>query len=260
MNNTIYWKERTAAQQEKLSTKNIKQVNKQMRAYYRNAALRVINHFVDTYEKLLRAAGEGKQPTPADLYKLDTYWEMQAALTKELQKLGDEQINFLSQKFVAQFNEIYEGIEVKDDLSIRKIDKAAVKQLINSIWCADGKEWSQRIWDNTNLLQQTLNDGLVECVVAGTKPSELKRRLQERFSVSYSRADALVKTEMAHIQTEAAVQRYKDYGVQQFQVWAPKDERQCEVCGRLHKKIYPIGAQIPVPAHPNCRCCIVPVV
>jgi hypothetical protein len=44
------------------------------------------------------------------------------------------------------------------------------------------------------------------------------------------------------------------------QVWADKDERRCEVCGKLHQKTFSIYEPMPVPAHPRCRCCIVPVV
>jgi SPP1 gp7 family putative phage head morphogenesis protein len=82
----------------------------------------------------------------------------------------------------------------------------------------------------------------------------------ERFNVSFSRADALARTELAHIQTQAARQRYEDTGIEYVEIWADKDERRCEVCGKLHKKRYPVGATMPIPAHPRCRCCIVPVV
>ena len=78
--------------------------------------------------------------------------------------------------------------------------------------------------------------------------------------MSYSRADALVRTEVAHIQTQAARQRYEDSGIEKVQVWADKDERRCEVCGKLHEKVYPVSAAIPIPAHPRCRCCIIPLV
>ena len=84
--------------------------------------------------------------------------------------------------------------------------------------------------------------------------------LRERFNVSYSRADALVRTELAHVQTEAAKQRYKDYGLDEVEIWADPDERTCPVCEKLHKKVYPVGANVPIPAHPRCRCCIVPVI
>jgi SPP1 gp7 family putative phage head morphogenesis protein len=88
----------------------------------------------------------------------------------------------------------------------------------------------------------------------------LKQVLQDRFGVSYTRADVLVRTELAHIQTEAAKQRYRDYGIEQVEIWADPDERTCSICGKLHKKKYPVGARVPIPAHPRCRCCIVPVV
>lgn len=110
------------------------------------------------------------------------------------------------------------------------------------------------------LLQTSLEEGLLECVVTGKKSSDLKKLLQERFNVSYNRADTLVRTEMAHIQTEAAKQRYSDYGIKQVEIWADPDERTCEVCGKLHKKKYPVGANIPIPAHPRCRCAIIPVI
>jgi SPP1 gp7 family putative phage head morphogenesis protein len=65
---------------------------------------------------------------------------------------------------------------------------------------------------------------------------------------------------MAHIQTQAAKQRYADAGLEEVEVWADKDERQCDVCGKLHQKRFPIGGNMPIPAHPRCRCCIIPVV
>ena len=132
--------------------------------------------------------------------------------------------------------------------------------MINSVWAADGKSWSARIWDNTSKLAETLNEKLIECVVAGKNPSELKKALMERFNVSFNQADALARTELAHIQTEAAKKRYEDTGIQYVQIWADEDERRCDVCGKLHEKIYPVGASVPIPAHPRCRCCIIPVV
>lgn len=132
--------------------------------------------------------------------------------------------------------------------------------MINQIWCADGKSWSSRVWNNTDKLQQALNDNLIECVVGGKKTTQLKDMLQKDFNVSYNRADSIVRTEMAHIQTQAAQERYKNAGVQQVEIWADKDERRCEVCGKLHETKYLVGSSIPLPAHPRCRCCIVPVI
>lgn len=221
---------------------------------------RVINDFEATYDKLLAAKAAGKEITPADLYKLDRYWTMQAQLKNELQKLGDRQVSALSKIFEIHFFDIYYSIALPSKEAFTKISKEGAQQLINAIWCTDNKSFSQRVWDNVNNLIETLNEGLVDSVITGRKTTQLKKILQERFNVSYSRADAVVRTEMSHIQNTAAAQRYKDYGIQKFQVWADKDERRCDVCGKLHKKIYDTRAQIPVPVHPRCRCSIIPVI
>lgn len=255
-----YWQDRMANAQTKISNKSIRAIETQMRKYYASTMKKVIKDFEATYDKLLATVDDGREPTPADLYKLDKYWELQAQARRELERLGARQIALLSKEFELNWFEIYHSISLPGSPSFNTIDKQAVQQMINQIWVADGKSWSQRIWQNNNALLETLNDGLIHIVGSGKKNTELKKILQERFNVSYSRADALVRTEVAHIQTQAAKQRYEDYGVQEVEIWADADERRCEVCGELHQKKYPVGASVPIPAHPRCRCCIVPVV
>ena len=257
----MYWQDRMAESQAKFTTKKVKDTEAQLIKYYKKTMETVINDFELTYQKLLTTVGDGREPTPADLYKLDKYWQLQAQLKTELQKLGDNSAALLSRQFTEQYIGIYETMALPDRLNLfSTIDKRLAQQMINQIWCADGKSWSQRIWDNTDKLQQALNDNLINCVVGGKKTTQLKDMLQEEFNVSYSRADSLVRTEMAHIQTQAARQRYEDNGVKQVEIWADKDERRCEICGKLHETKYPVGGAIPIPAHPRCRCCIIPVI
>lgn len=255
-----YWEDRFTRIQARLTNKNTKQIEKQLRKYYGKSMERVISDFEATYDKLLAAQEDGKEPTPADLYKLDKYWKMQGQLRQEMKKLGDKQASVMSRVFEIQFFDIYYSIALEGKEAFNTISTDGARQLINSIWCADGKTYSQRVWDNVDLLIQTLNEGLLECVITGKKTTDLKRILRERFGVSYSRADNIVRTEMSHIQNSAAKQRYEDYGIKEMEVWADKDERLCEICGKLHKKRYPIGAQVPVPVHPRCRCQVLPVV
>ena len=255
-----YWQDRVANSQTAISNKNIKQIEKQLKKYYGKTMNTLIADFESTYNKLLATVGDGKQPTPADLYKLDKYWQLQGQLRRELQKLGDKQISALSKIFEINFFEIYYSIEIEGAKAFTEIDKAGALQIINSIWVADGKSWSQRIWEDTSRLQQALNDNLVLTVAAGKKTSDLKKVLQEQFNVSYNRADSIVRTEIAHIQTQAAQKRYESYGIKEVQVWADEDERRCPVCGKLHEKKFPVNGPMPVPVHPRCRCCVIPVV
>lgn len=255
-----YWEDRFAATQDNLTQKNVKQVEAQMRKYYASTMKKILGQFEETYLKVFSNIAEGKEPTPADLYKLDTYWQQQNQLTEELTKLGDKQAALLSKKFVEQYQTIYDAIALPGEATYNTIDKAMATEMINQVWCADGESWSQRVWKNTNKLKQELNNELINCLVAGKKSSDLKKRLQKRFGVSYSRADAIVRTEMAHIQTQAAKQRYVDAGITKIKVWASPDERRCDVCGKLHEKEFPANGTMPIPAHTNCRCCVIPVV
>lgn len=255
-----YWQDRIAAAQAAITKKSTKAIEEQLKKYYGRAMQRTIADFEATYNKLLATMGKEQTPTPADLYKLDTYWKMQGQLKNELQRLGDKQIWLMSKEFETNFFEIYYSFKWESQSAFSTLDTKAAQQLINSIWVADGKSWSQRIWENTSLLVDTLNDELINCVATGKPAASLKKALMEKFNVSFNRADSLARTELAHIQTEAAKKRYEDYGIEQVEVWADEDERRCEVCGKLHQTKYFVGAALPIPAHPRCRCCIVPVV
>jgi SPP1 gp7 family putative phage head morphogenesis protein len=257
-----YWQDRMAQAQASLSKRSIARIEKQMQKYYADAMRKCIEEFEATYDKVLASVEAGRQITPADLYKLDKYWTAQAAIRDELMKLGNKEIQLLSQAFESNWFDVYYSIVIPniEDSVFNTVDKSLVQEMINRVWCADGKSWSERIWMNTEQLAEMLNEQLIHCVATGKKTTDLKNLLQERFGVSYSRADSLVRTEIAHIQTEAAKKRYEDYGIQEVEIWADEDERRCDVCGELHRKKYPTGAKVPIPAHPRCRCCIVPVV
>ena len=255
-----YWEDRAAQAQAALAEKTTKQIERQLRKYYTRAAKQVMADFEATYDKLINTVGVGNKPTPADLYKLDRYWQLQGQIKEQLQLLNSRQIKALTKAFEENFFDVYYSIGIEGLAAYSTLDTAAVKEVINQIWCADGNNWKQNIWKNTDKLAQTLNDELITCVASGKNTSELKHMLAERFKVSYSRADTLVETELTHIRTQASRQRYLDNGIQEVKVWADYDERRCKACGDLHETIHPIGAAMPIPAHPRCRCTILPII
>ena len=255
-----YWKDRQAQALTNLTNKSAKSIEAQLKKYYKQTMQRAIADFEATYDKLLATMEDGREPTPADLYKLDKYWQTQAQLKTELQRLGDKEAALFSKQFETSYKGVYDSLARDSGAHYSRISTEGAQQMIKQVWAADGKVWSERIWDNTAALADTLNEKLIECVVGGKKTSDLKKALMERFGVSYNNADMLARTELAHIQTQAARQRYEDTGIERVQIWADPDERTCEVCGKLHKKIYPVGAKMPIPAHPRCRCTIIPVV
>ena len=259
-----YWIDRQDKANKARADKTIKDIEKQLKKYYSSAMKRTLADFEATYNKLLETVEEGREATPADLYKLDQYWQMQAQLKNEMQKLGDKEIALLSKQFEDEWIDIYKGIHLPSDNAFSTVSVGNAKAMINASWLADGKSFSQRVWGNTEKLVETLNEQLVHCVITGKKPTELKKLLQERFNVSYNRADTLVRTEVAHIETAAAAQRYKDYGLEKYE-FLGRDEHDIGcACKKLNGKTFfysemQVGKNAP-PLHPNCRCAIIPVI
>ena len=262
-----YWETRQAQAQSNLTNKNVKDTEKQLKKYFRKTFEKTLDNFEKTYIKIFQSISEGKEPTPADLYKLDAYWELQGQLTAELRKLGDKQISLLSKQFMNQYMGIYESFSIKGSAAFSTLDTTLASQMINQIWCADGKSWSDRVWGNGSKLQQSLNDRLISCAIAGTPSGELKHHLMEEFNVAYSRADRIVRTEMAHLQTQAAQHRYKDYGLKYYEILGNEDGscgNHSVDCHKMDGKRFKlsemrVGENAP-PFHPNCKCCIVPIV
>lgn len=254
-----YWIKRIQENQTKIEDKTYSEINAQLQKYYVRASERVISNFGVTYNKIQRKIEEGGNPTPADLYKLDRYWQAQVQMQKELEGLGNKEIKKLGSAFKRHYYDIYNSIVLPGKPIFTQVNTDVVDQVINGIWVADSKQWSQRVWDNTNRLAQTLNDELIHIVATGQKRDKLEQALMERFDVSYHRAQTLVRTEVAHIQTEAARQRYKDYGIEYVTVLTADDDHVCPLCKELDGKKFKINQMPFLPVHPNERCTLLPV-
>lgn len=254
-----YWLQRQLNMQNKIANKTEKDINKQLVKYYKSCMVNVLGEFEATYDKLIATIESGNDPTPADLYKLDKYWQMQTQLKHEAQKLGDREIALLSKEFEKEWIDIYNSVSIPSGESFNTISVPNAKTMINKAWLADGKTFSQRVWNNIDYLVETLNDNLIHCVVTGKQTKELSELLQHRFKVSYNRANTLIRTEIAHIQTESAAQRYQEYGLTMYEFLADTDDRTCKghsaSCHALDGKKFYYSEMQPgvnaVPMHPG---------
>lgn len=263
-----YWQKRIINAQNKVADKSIVEIERHLKGYYKKVMQSTIEDAENLYARLLSKQEAGKAILASDMYRLDSYWKLVADMRDRLQTLGDKEVELLEKEFIEVYNSVYEsipGLPVLDSGSMfNGITDIKIKQLINSVWCADGKSWSQRIWGNINNLQETLNEELTSNIISGKKFTQLKQALQDRFNVSYGQADRLIRTETTHIQTQAAYNRYKDAGVEEYEVLAGDDEKMCPDCGKMNGKKFKItemvvGVNAP-PFHASCRCTISPVI
>lgn len=65
-----------------------------------------------------------------------------------------------------------------------------------------GKNYSQRIWKNTNDLAAQLQKEVAKTIITGESPQKAAKRLRERYNVAKWKAERLMRTETARFQNE----------------------------------------------------------
>ena len=180
---------------------------------------------------------------------------------KNLYTLGSEAeksiTNFLSGVYKDNY---YENIfDIGKSISIKKsaieVDNKKVGKVLNSSW--SGKNYSQRIWKNTDNLAKLIKNEITNGVHRGVSIQKMSSLIQERMDVGKYEATRLVRTEMNYVQNQASLDSIKEAEMKYFIFLATLDKRTSNKCREHDRKVYPIdeaqaGSNMP-PLHPHCR-------
>ena len=160
--------------------------------------------------------------------------------------------------------EVQKGVGV--GWEIGGINQNAIDKVLSKPWTVDGREFSDRIWDNRAEMVGKLHQELTRQIVTGDSPDkaieELSKYVKEDVGRAKRKAGTLIMTESAAIGNQAQHDSFKALGVEEFEVVETLDSHTCETCGEMDGKHYPMEAfEISVtapPFHPNCRGCTAP--
>lgn len=126
--------------------------------------------------------------------------------------------------------------------------------------------YSERIWSHQDRLRSMISIELQRGLIAGVGSREMAQRIKREFDVSMSDAHRLMVTELRRVQTDVAMDSYRQSGVTRY-VYMAVNPRACPICQSLDGKDYPVeGAEIaneehPLPPmHPRCHCTTAPYV
>lgn len=151
--------------------------------------------------------------------------------------------------------EIQKGIGLGS--SVYSLDTNKVNQIIHKPWAVDGKNFSERIWEDKNKLINTLHNGLTQSFIKGSSPYQIVSDIAKEFNVRKSVAGRLVMTESAAYAAKAQENCYKDLGVDQYEIVATLDTHTSPICQEMDGKVFSIKEyEVGVtanPFHPNCR-------
>ena len=141
--------------------------------------------------------------------------------------------------------------------SLASLDTNRINQIIHKPWAVDGKNFSERLWEDKTKLINTLHTGLTQNIIRGSAPDNLIRQIAKEFGVKKSVAGRLVMTESAAYSSKAQEQCFKDLDVEKYEVIVTLDTSTSAICREMDGKVFPMkDYQVGVtvnPFHPNCR-------
>ena len=141
------------------------------------------------------------------------------------------------------------------DFTFSTLDDNLVKSVLNEGW--SGKNYSQRIWGNTDILAQKVSEIVGGALMSGQSLAKTSRQIRERFNVCKYYADRLARTETNHFHNQADAMAYEEMDVDKYVFMAVLDTRTSKRCQNLDNKVIELkdkkdGLNFP-PLHPNCR-------
>lgn len=257
-----YWQKRELKQRELQYDRTLAQYEAELRKQYQQSLKAVSRDTEKLYDEILVASGNDTL-LASDLYKYNRYFSLMKSLNKQLKALGGKEITITNQKLLDMYAITSSSVGKSINFS-GEFNQKTAKEVINSIWCADGKHWSNRIWQNKAQLQVALEKGLIDCVSRGVSKDELVKTLMETFDVSYRKADRIARTELSYVQNKAAINKYIEAGIDEYEILSAHDERTCPICSKMNGKCFKIaemavGENAP-PFHANCRCSVLGVI
>lgn len=274
MSKSNYWERRIQQQTDLLFDKTLLDTEKELKKKYKQALEDTLADIKDLWDKLQKESADGVI-RPNDLYRYNRYFQVKNNLNERLKRLGLSEDKIYRRKFMNTYFDTQDMLseyvayltkqpQMKSTNSFTMEQQNAAEKVLESIWCSDGKHWSDRIWSNKNKLQDRIEKGLMDCISRGVSKDELVKTLMDDFGKGFSDADRIARTELTYVQNQAAKDRYEAAGIKKYQYLAEIDSRTSNICKELNGKefnftVSSVGENMP-PMHTNCRSTIIPVV
>lgn len=156
--------------------------------------------------------------------------------------------------------EIQKGIGVGSNFAA--LNDRLIEKVVNKPWLADGKNFSDRIWNNKTQLINQLHTSLSQMCITGAGPDKAINQIASKMNVSKANAGRLVMTESAYFSSTAQKECFKELDVERYEIVATLDGHTSDICQEMDGKVFKMseyeeGVTAP-PFHVNCRSCTAP--
>ena len=274
-----YWKRRAEANMDGVQRGAEQRLARLGRAYHQ-AALELegeVQRILGTYAKRFdltpeEAAAALREPADEE----SRAYGYRVSRAEALEKAIRERLNGLGARLERETAAQREWTASKSYQSARKMmrdmtggvvsqavpDLQGMLRAMDTAW--SGRNYSARIWRNTDQLAQMLEDEIEAAFLSGKSVRRMANVIMDRFGVGYRAAECLMRTETSYVQNQTAARSYQDVGCTDYEILTASDRRTCRRCAAQNGRRYlftemQAGENAP-PFHPNCRCTILPVV
>lgn len=269
MPHTEYWVQRSKEQLSE-SFSSADEVNQYIEDVYKDCLIdfctryeKLLKPFIKDGELVLAELNKAKATDEKFLGKYNRLLRMINSYRDILGKKQEKQIltllkNVYKNTVINNFKELGRPIQ-----GLELLNKKAVEVAVRQPFTRDGREFSDRIWDNLDKMQTNLRKTLAESIAKGESIQKTTRKFKEIMSNSTYNTARLIRTETMATYAKASRNSYRELGVDKLEILAEKVQC-CDICRSYDGNIIAtssaeVGLDIP-PFHPNCRCCVVPVV
>lgn len=180
---------------------------------------------------------------------------------KNLYRLGTDSENSMTKFLSGAYKDNYYknlfdiGKTIGIKSSVSEVDDKKIRKVLNNSW--SGKNYSQRIWKNTDKLAKLIKNEITDGFHRGVSINKMAKLVQQRMNVGKYEATRLVRTEMNYVQNQAALDSIKDADMKYYIFLATLDKKTSTVCRAHDRKVYPVDSATPgtnmPPLHPHCR-------
>lgn len=202
-------------------------------------------------------------PVRESIYQLNRLEGLQLSVRQNMLELGAIEQEEFDKALASAYDRGYlssmKGLE--NPQTFFKVDPLIMQQTINAPWI-DGKNFSDRIWDNKERLIRTMNNEIRDGLIRGDSYRKMTKVIENRTGIGGSDAKRLLMTEAAFVLNSANAQAFMDAGILEYEITAVMDGRTSPTCRHMDGEVFKfservVGFNAP-PFHSYCRSTIIP--
>jgi SPP1 gp7 family putative phage head morphogenesis protein len=204
-------------------------------------------------------------PVRESIYRLNRLEGLERSIQMQQLEMGVKEQQEVQKHLERQVERGFKAME--HDLGIKntygvfdKTYETIMHDVVNTRW-VDGKNFSDRIWNNRQKLADTLKNSVASGFARGDNYQKMVTELRQQFNVDRNKAFRLIYTEGTFVMNESKARAVQDT-FEYYSLSTVGDSKVCEVCESIQdeSEAEPIrfdariaGDNFP-PLHPWCRC------